>query len=98
MTKLQIHVCCSCRVMWVFLAKPVILDLKERRSAHCCETVEAKVAFNDHDGICCHFCCCDGGDGREMLDHMVCLARRDRGEPLEKTVIEAQWERKGILD
>lgn len=87
--------------MWVFLAKQVIQDLKERRSAHCYETAEAEVVFSDHDIICCRFCCCDGGGGgggRGMLDHKVCLARRDPGEPLEKMVKEARWERKAMLD
>lgn len=78
--------------------KPVNQDLKERRLAHCCETVEAEVIFSDHDGICCHFCCCGGGVGRGMLDHKVCLARKDHGEALAKMVKEARWERKAILD
>lgn len=65
------HISYSCRVMWVFLVKLVILDLKERRSAHCCETVEAEVVFSDHDGICCRFCRCVGGGGRGMLGHKV---------------------------
>lgn len=73
----------------------MILDLKERRSAHCCETADAEVVFINHDGICC---CDGGGGGRGMLDHKVCLARRDRGEPLEKMAKEARWEKKEILD
>lgn len=81
--------------MSVFLVKLVILDLKERRSVHCYETVEAEDALSDSDSIC--YCYCDGG-GRGMLDHKVCLAKRDRSEPLEEMEKEARWERKAILD
>lgn len=55
MTLLQIYVCYFCRVMWDFLVKLVILDLKDKRSAHCCETVEAAVVFSHHDPIWCCF-------------------------------------------
>lgn len=86
--------------MWAFLVKLGVLDLKERRSVHCWETVNADDALSDYESIQWCFCCCadDGGGGgcRGMLDHEDCLAKKDHGEPLGKMVKEAQWERKAI--